>query len=94
MAAVIAWSDSDYRLQDSRYGQVAELSLDRHTGRAPSPAWRRSLLTGEPLRQPLPPRGIVRTVEGQPIPVPKIYQADANGVMAEVGADQSLRWSR
>jgi hypothetical protein len=48
MAAVIAWNDSDYRLQGSRYGQVAEVALDPWRGRAPSDSWRRLLLTAEP----------------------------------------------
>jgi hypothetical protein len=71
-AAAIAWGDVDYRLQDMRYGQVAEVSLDplHNTGRAPSPVWR-EILAGKPLRKASPPRmvadrtiGLVRTVGG------------------------------
>ena len=67
MAAVIAWGDSDYRLQDLRYGQLTEVSLDplHNTGRAPSPVWRRLLDGSASLRQPLPARGAPRRVVRQ-----------------------------
>jgi hypothetical protein len=72
MAAVIAWGDCDFRLPDSRYGQLAECSLDplHNSGKPPSPVWR-EILAGKPLRKALPPRaapdrtiGLVRAVGG------------------------------
>ena len=58
MAAVIAWDDFDYRLQDLRYGQVTEVSLDplHNTGRPPKAAWRALLDGSASLRRALPPR--------------------------------------
>lgn len=58
MAALIAWGDVDYRFQDPRHGQVAEVSLDplHNSGRAPSPVWREVLSGKSSLRKPLPPR--------------------------------------
>jgi hypothetical protein len=84
MAAVIAWGDSDYRLGDPRYGQLTEASLDplHNTGRAPSAAWREILAGVAPLRQALPPRGVIRLPAAQPIP--KFYQEGGDGRMHEV----------
>jgi hypothetical protein len=73
LAALVAWGDVDYRLQDLRYGQTAECALDplHNTGRAPSPVWREILAGSKPLRKALPPRavadrsiGLVRAVGG------------------------------
>jgi hypothetical protein len=58
MAAVIAWGDVDYRMQDLLVGQIAEVSLDPlHTsGRAPKSVWRAVLDGQASLRKPLSPR--------------------------------------
>jgi hypothetical protein len=58
MAALIAWGDVDYRLQDLRHGQLAEVALDpnHNTGKPPSPVWREVLAGKSALRKPLPPR--------------------------------------
>jgi hypothetical protein len=62
MAAVMAWGDADFRLQDMRYGQLTEVSLDplHNTGRTPKAAWRALLDDSASLRQALPPRGVPR----------------------------------
>ena len=67
LAAVIAWGDFDYRLQDLRYGQVTEVSLDplHNTGRPPKAAWRALLDGSASLRRPLPPKGVDRRVVAQ-----------------------------
>jgi hypothetical protein len=70
MAAVLAWGDSDYRLPNSRYGQLTEVSLDplHNTGTPPRAAWR-EILRGAPLRQTLPPRLAPRSVVRAGAPV-------------------------
>jgi hypothetical protein len=84
MAAAIAWGDVAYRLPDMRRGQITEVSLDPlfNTGRAPSAVWRK-ILTGEPLCQPLPPRGSV-TLEADRAPRPRVLEQGADGSMHEI----------
>jgi hypothetical protein len=91
LAAVIAASDVPYRLPDGRYGQVAELALDRFSGKKTTNAWR--LLKGSPLRPPLAPRLALKLPAGRVIPRPRVFQEDSAGVMREVD-HESLRWSR
>jgi hypothetical protein len=88
---VIAASDVPYRLPDGRYGQVAELALDRFSGKKTTNAWR--LLKGSPLRPPLAPRLALKLPAGRVIPRPRVFQEDSAGVMREVD-HESLRWSR
>ena len=82
IAAVIAASDVPYRLPDARYGQVAEIGLDRFVGKANTNGWR--LLSTRPLRAPLPPR-IVANAFGPPQPGARVFDASGADIADDGG---------
>jgi hypothetical protein len=81
LAAVIAHSDFPYRLADRGKGQLLEIGMNPYSGAKCTNAWR-GVLRGEPLREPLPPKGIARR-PADSIPKPKFYQEGIDGKMSE-----------
>jgi hypothetical protein len=79
-ASIIAHADVTFRLANGK-GQLLEAGLSRYTGAKCSNAWR-GVLAGQPLLEPLPPKGIARR-PADSISRPKFYEEGSDGIMRE-----------
>jgi hypothetical protein len=89
LAAIVAHSDIPYRLANRDQGQLLEVALNPFSGIKCTNRWR-AVLAGEPLREPLPPKGIPRH-QTEVIPRPKFYEEGIDGKMREYEVAPLLR---
>jgi hypothetical protein len=91
LAAVISHGDIPWRAANPGKGALLEVGMNPYSGIKCSNAWRR-VLQGEPLLEPLGPRGVTRAPSDS-LPRPKFYEADSQGRMVEFDPSKPA-WAR